>query len=35
MTALEALTRSEWLYGTWSEALTGETIEFRRDKTVR
>ena len=26
---------AEWLYGTWSEALTGETIEFRRDKTVR
>ncbi len=26
---------AEWVYGTWSEALTGETIEFRRDKTVR
>lgn len=26
---------ADWVYGTWSEALTGETVEFKSDKALR
>lgn len=26
---------ADWVYGTWTEELSGETVEFGRDKTVR